>query len=340
MNNNYDERYEIRLARKNDIPDIMSFIEKHWKSGHIMARDRDLFEYEFLEEDGSVNFVLAIDKEKGSIECLNGFLKASHDKEHLDIWGSIWKVLDENMGMLGVEIIRRREILTGCRCDLDVGNNPKTAIPILKVLLKRHTAKMNHYYRLAEINDYRIAKVERRPQKVAYRHQYKVIRINNLAELTNRFDCEKYIEITPYKDMWYINHRFFMHPIYDYLLYGIEDEQGEVNALMVLRNQEYDGRVAIRFVDYIGEARLLAGTGQFFEELLRVENVEYVDFYCLGLDEKYVEEAGFSLVAEGDNNIIPNYFSPFCQENIDIWVDSSYPDSRFFKADADQDRPN
>lgn len=51
-------------------------------------------------------------------------------------------------------------------------------------------------------------------------------------------------------------------------------------------------------------------------------------------------EAGFVEVNEEDGNIIPNYFEPFVQENIDIWVDSRDDNSLFTKADADQDRPN
>ena len=95
--NEYDERYEIRIAQKKDIPGIMDFIQHHWREDHIMATNRAFFEYEFLEEDGTVNFILAIDKTKGTIEALNGVLKASHDSNHLDIFGSFWKSLRGSM---------------------------------------------------------------------------------------------------------------------------------------------------------------------------------------------------------------------------------------------------
>lgn len=337
---NYDDKYEIRIARESDIADIMLFIENNWKSGHIMARNRALFEYEFLEKDGTVNFVLAIDREKGTIEGLYGFLKASHDMGHLDIWGSIWKVLDGNMLMLGTEIIRRRDALTGCRCGLGVGDNPKTAIPILRTMLKRYTAKMKHYYMLSEIEEFKIAKIAERPNKEKHGKQFNVIKLNNIEEIRDRFIFERFIETRPYKDLWYINHRFFEYPIYKYGVYGIEDEQGVVNALIVLRNQEYQDRVAVRFVDYIGESRLLSGTSQFFEDILSDNRCEYVDFYCNGIEEEYIRNAGFTLLTDNDPNIIPNYFSPFCQQNIDIWVDSSDKNAVHFKADADQDRPN
>jgi hypothetical protein len=338
--NIYDEHYEIRIANKNDIDSIMKFIGEHWKQGHIMATNRSFFEYEFLEDDGTVNFTLAIDKEKGTIEGLEGFLKASHNNDCLDIWGTIWKVLDGNIGMLGTEIIKRRKQLTKCRCDLDVGSNPKTAIPVFKVLLKRYTAKMNHYYMLSKCDDYKIAKIEYFPTQHTSSCNYNVIKLNNIKDVKKSFNPEKYIGCTPYKDYWYIEHRFFEHPIYKYELFGIENE-GIVDAIIVLRYQEYDGRLAVRFVDYIGDRKLISGTGAFFKKIIESDaRIEYIDFYCAGIDEKYVIDAGFTLLSDNDQNIIPNYFEPFLRENIDIWVDSPFEDSLFTKADDDQDRPN
>ncbi|WP_042705982.1 hypothetical protein [Methanomicrobium mobile] len=338
--NNYDEQYEFRVANRNDISDIMCFIEKYWKTDHVMAQNRDFFEYEFLEEDGTVNFILAIDKKKGTIECLNGFLKASHDAEHLDVWGSFWKVLEGNMGMLGAELIRRRKELTKCRCDLDVGDNPKTAIPVLKVLLKRYTTKMVHYYILSEQKTYKIAKVSYLPEKKKGSCCYNVVRFFCIEELMERFDTSQYIHSTPYKDHWYINHRFFEHPVYDYEVYGIEKD-GRIGALFVLRNQPYDDRVAIRLVDYIGDKSLIEGIGSFLENYLaQSDKNEYIDFYCAGIDEELILSAGFVSLKDGDENIIPNYFGPFVQDNIDIWVDSRDNNSLFMKADGDQDRPN
>lgn len=334
-----DEKYEIRLACKADIPDIMEFIGKNWKAGHIMAINRDFFEYEFLEEDGRVNFILAIDRNKGTIEGLNGFLKASHDKNYLDIWGSIWKVLPGNMLFLGTEIIKRYVSLTGCRTIMGVGSNPRTAIPIFDRILKMYTGKMKHYYMLADRNDFIIAKVNKHPSVKINESTACMIRFRTIEEMEHRIDLKKYHDCIPYKDAWYIEHRFFKHPIYHYDVYGIEFD-GNVDAVIVLRKQEYRERIAIRFVDYIGNQTLFAELGSFFWRLLKAENVEYVDFYCDGFPEEPVVAAGFTLLDENDKNIIPNYFGPFLQENIDIWVNSSCDKAIFTKADADQDRPS
>ena len=49
--NKYDERYEIRLANQNDIDSIMEFIDKHWKKDHILSKDKELFKYEYLDDN-------------------------------------------------------------------------------------------------------------------------------------------------------------------------------------------------------------------------------------------------------------------------------------------------
>ena len=50
--------------------------------------------------------------------------------------------------------------------------------------------------------------------------------------------------------------------------------------------------------------------------------------------------AGFCERTENDSNIIPNYFSPYEQRNIEIYVSGNINDGLFCKADGDQDRPN
>ena len=54
--------YNIRFADYEDITTIMRFIDEYWKKGHILARDSELFEWQYVE-DGKVNFVLGFDEE-------------------------------------------------------------------------------------------------------------------------------------------------------------------------------------------------------------------------------------------------------------------------------------
>ena len=73
---------------------------------------------------------------------------------------------------------------------------------------------------------------------------------------------------------------------------------------------------------------------------MKIFHCEYADFYVQGFENQYIFEAGFSERIEGDENVIPNYFSPFEQRNIEIYVSGNIEKGLFCKADGDQDRPN
>ncbi len=338
----YDERYEIRLANVNDIEAIMDFIDKEWKKDHVLATSRELFEYEFLEENGDVNFIIAIDRESKQIAAIIGFLKASHDEENMDIWGSIWKVTNDALPLLGVEIIKRKMQITSCRNDITVGSSD-VATKLYKTALRRHVDTMKHYYRLADrdANAFVIATVNNKTcaNVDAPAKKGKVRLLNNIEELQACYDLTKNKLTVPYKDVWYINHRYFNHIAYKYNVCAIEVDD-VVEAIFIYRIQRYQGKNAIRIMDYIGNQMAFGTIKEYFDELLADPDNEYIDFYCLGMDEIYLNQAGFVKRDENDSNIIPNYFSPFVSKNIDIVVNSTDPNTMYFKADADQDRPN
>ncbi len=343
--NKYDVRYDIRLAKPSEIFDIMEFIGTHWKKEHIMAVDQKLFEYEFLEGE-TVNIILAIDKNTKTIEAIAGFLKCSHtsDRKKLDMWGSFWKVNDskKNMTFLGVELIKRLITMFHCRTHLGIGINSNTTLPIRKIAFKEKTAKMKHYYCLnPQIEEFKIAVIKcRNYRKISDDiKKTKCIEFFSIDEIKKCFNIEA-LDTIPYKDFWYINKRFFHHPYYSYQVYGLYNDQNNITALLVTRVVEQLQHKVLRIVDYIGEQKLFSGLGILFYDLMIEKHYEYIDFYTFGFEESYILDAGFLLKVEEDMNIIPNYFEPFLQENIDIWVRYTDEDTLFCKADGDQDRPN
>lgn len=343
--NKYDERYEIRLARSTDIDAIMTFLDEHWKKGHILSTDRTLFEYEFADGD-AVHMMLAIDKNEGTIEALTGFLPCSHttDKSKMDVWGSFWKVNDShpNITFLGVEIMKRLIQQLDCRTHLGIGVNPNTALPIRKATFHEKTAKMEHYYLLnPNTYDFKVAVIQNRPAPANLSEhlscEYK--EFHSVAEIRPLFDIEK-LDVIPYKDFWYLNKRFFEHPYYDYHVYGLKNAQNEVRALLIGRIVSQNDRLIFRIVDYIGDQTLFADSGAMFQTFFQQNNYEYIDFYTFGFDETSILAAGFTKKDEQSKNIIPNYFGPFVQENVDIYVRYVKEGTLFCKADGDQDRPN
>lgn len=341
--NRYDDKYQIRLANKADIKDIMDFIECNWKSGHILGKNRSFFEYEFLENDETLNFIIAINKETKCLEGIFGFIPSATSKENRDLWGSIWYVKPGNMMLLGVELFKRLEILVQCRYHLGIGANPNTTIPIVEKYLNRKIGRMKHYYILSNdsIENFKVAKINYLPQKnnIVMKKNISVISIENREIIKSYFKNNADRIQIPNKDFNFINKKYFNHPTYKYQVFGIKNDN-EIKALLICRTQECNSKKIYRIIDYIGDRKFLSYLGNFFEELMLKNSYEYIDFYCYGFEDEYLKNAGFMDVIEGDKNIIPNYFYPFIQKNIDIWVHSPIENVLYCKGDGDQDRPN
>ncbi len=340
----FDDKYSVRLATEDDIDAIMAFIGKYWSPGHLMSKDRKYFEYEFLI-DGQVNFVIAVDRATNTIQGIRGLLFSSYHKEKRDYWGSLWKANtgDGNYPLLGTEIRKRTESLIECRHNLGVGQNINTTM-IVGSRFKKQIVRLNHFYRLnPEINDFKIAVIKNDFSAMFSSLSDSVVaeRVTDIETLKSKFNIEA-IDAIPYKDNRFIRHRYFDHPWYDYQLYLLSHKGKKASALMVMRQVEAAGAHALRIIDYIGDQSAMAGLGSFFDNAVRENNCEYVDFYVYGFNPEYLHAAGFkNRYDDNDENVIPNYFEPFVQNNKDM--------SGFFdigskvticKGDGDQDRPN
>lgn len=339
--NNINNIYEIRIAFKSEIDIIMSFIKKEWNENHILANNKDFFEYEFLNGE-YVNFVIALHRINGSLDGIIGFNPASKDKEHLDIWGVMWKVKDNlEVPFLGIELMKQLIKLTKCRTEIGVGANLKTSIPLLKLMLGFRIDKMDHYYYLSNREKYIIAIiVEKKKNRMIKDTKVSICDIHTRKDMNNAKEIFENKKVIPYKDIDYIEKRFLRHPIYQYIVKGILNSDGKIGAILIMREVEYNSTKVLRIVDYIGEHYLFSKLANIFQKMIEDYNYEYIDFYTKGMKEEYILNAGFQKHTEDDLNIIPNYFEPLVQENIDIWVNSSSNEGIFFKADGDQDRPN
>lgn len=342
--NKFDERYEIRLGRADDIENIMKFIDENWKKGHILARDRKLFEYEFSDGE-QVNMVLAIERDTNELQGILGFLYCSKtpDVRKRDIWGSLWKVKNEknNIPFLGVELAKRVYKLTGCRMHIGSGANPNTTIPLRKLFFGDIAGKMKQYYCLnPNISEYEIAKINKfNSNKFIQKSRLtEIVPLLTFMEFKKFYNIEQ-LDAYPYKDNWYIQKRYFKHPYYGYKLWGLKTKSKN-EAVVIGRIVEVLGKKILRIVDYIGNHQIFEETGQFWRQLMQENNYEYIDFLEYGINDEILINAGFVLRQEDDVNIIPNYFEPFLQENVDIWVHYKLEGTTFFKGDCDQDRPN
>lgn len=144
-----------------------------------------------------------------------------------------------------------------------------------------------------------------------------------------------------YKSIRYYLNRFFRHPVYQYDIYGVFS-RNSIQCILVTRLCRTGGACCIRIVDFIGKEEGILGIYRLLKDLLYEKNAEYLDFVVAGRNESLLLNAGFQ--KKQGKMVLPHYFEPFLLKNVEL----SYafktvsPDAAkiFYKADADQDRPN
>lgn len=330
-------QHTIRFATLSDVDAIMNFINLHWKKEHILATNKDFFLYEYADDE-KLNFVVATDNFSNEIVGLCGFIKNTKELSNSDIWGALWKVIKTSNPMLGINILEFLNEKSGCKSFSSSGISKKT-IPIYD-FLRYKTGKLNQYYKLNNKDNFHIAVVNEKIILAFNKNcNYTLQPLDNfqvVKHILNEIDNKT---VFPYKDNWYIEKRYFNHPIYKYQVFGIKNEQ--TNSIVVAREIQQNGAKILRIVDFIGNTADISCIGQELQNLMDKNDYEYIDFYCSGIENKILNDAGFKLKDDTDLNCIPNYFEPFIQENVTIYYfttnEAIFP---IFKADGDQDRPS
>lgn len=333
-----DDLVTFTGATLDDVDEIMGFIKKYWNENHILANDKEFFLYEFKNGD-KLNYFLARSKEDGKILASLAMYPTclEPDTPVMDMSSGMFKVADDcKIPMIGTEMLRRSRDYYNVRNYTGNGANPKTALIVAERALKEKCGKLKHYYMLADIDEYHIATInEKRILKIEADEQKVLYKIQTIEEFTERIDEQEYLNRVPYKDLKYIKKRYFDHPIYDYVMYGIEGK-----AVLVTREVHEGDRKILRIVDILGNPEMIRFVGKSLRKLSDSNSYEYIDIYEYGIADDAMSKAGFVMLKDDDKNIIPNYFEPFVRSNVDIYFHCNYDNPYVFKADGDQDRPN
>lgn len=327
---------EIRRAVYEDIPKIMNFIDEHWKKGHILARDRSFFEWQFLDGD-KVNVFLGVDSDSGKIYGMQGIIRYN-SSANPDTSGSIWKVIKSGNPRLGMDIADYTYATLCIRYIIGAGLSEK-AIKLGR-LLGGVPIAMDHYYRLGDCEDYKIAAIKNkeipRVEDSGFR-LYPVLSVEEMKQVISEKELESHIMS---KDYGYIQRRYFEHPVYRYDVWKILDPDGKAYSILITREEEQYDKKICKIIDYYGDVRYLGQITTALDQMIRENGYEFVDVYSHGVDTTLYEQAGFLKCDEGCKNIIPNYFHPFEQKNVVIkLMDPKLEGLRLFRGDGDQDRP-
>lgn len=332
------EKVYIKQAEKKDIDKIVEFIKENWYiKNHVFVRERSVFNDQHVIND-KVNFVIGVGEETEKIYGVCGYT-ISNLTEQPEVYPSLYQTIKSSNTMLGIDLMKELQILTNAKCLMSPGIRYNTKV--LYDFLGYRTGVMDHYYRIADQQEYKIAKIEEKiiPDVNVKGYTFKLFK--NIEEVKDIFKFEKFRERIPYKDAWCVNHRFFENVGYQYKVYGIIKDDGSCTAIFAGRDIKYNGATIFKVVDYIGNDEDIAYCSSAFDKLIKEYQYEYIDIYEHGMPDKYMERAGFVKIRKNDVNIIPQYFEPFEQKNIDIYYYTSNMEGcHLFRADGGQDRPN
>ncbi len=325
----------IRFAEENDIDDIMLFIDLNWKKGHILGNNKNFFHYEHLDGE-RVSYAIA-KNDNGDIEGILGYIP--YGKTNRDIMTVMWKVLRTSDPSLGLNLFKFIKDNADVRIMASPGSNPK--LRGLYKYLGYDFGEMTQWYRLSNKEEFHIASIYDNSIPTSHCPSFKYRVFSDWNDFAYSFDYTGYIKSNPkpLKEMWYIKKRYFDHPIYKYIIAGLVNQDEKIVTAIILRKVEKDMSCAIRFIDCIGNINDIKYSTKALDEIMDKYNAEYVDCYEVGVNEEVFLQSGWKKT-KSTNNIIPNYFSPFVKENINIYYFSSDSDIVLFKGDGDQDRPN
>lgn len=312
----------------------MLFLDKHWKQGHILARDLTLMNYLHQNPNGDYNIVLS-----GSANDITGFLgiiPTYHYDPALapekDAWLAIWK----NVGEPGEGLSLFQEATSRFETVGSIGINSKVA-KLYNIL----------GFQLGELKQYYIPNQNCKEFRIANLPPGESPEADLKAELTiltpeemKKTGVKGFYH--PLKSLTYFENRYVKHPYYKYLFLGVRNSAAtSYCGIIVARSIDIIGARCLRIVDVLGDMKSWESIAGAIQQILKETNAEYIDCLNYGLAENIFRKHGFMTADE--QHIIPNYFEPFLQENVIIklaYLNKKNVPYVVFKGDSDQDRPN
>lgn len=348
-------RLSVRFAVLEDSPALIEFVRDHWSENHIFVRNSEVFSWQYAQEDGRLNMVLAEQENEDGVKIILGvlgFIPLGRFDPALgdgDVLLALWKVRDDiappGLGLRFLKLIQARL-------------QPKVigAIGISDMVKPIYRALG---YTVDQLSQWALFNLEFKgrcaiagnvpddafePSGVAS-SSLGLVPVDgpDSEEMAGAIDTIASLQ-SPKKSWAYVLARYIEHPWYDYSLRVVE-RGGRPVALVVWRMVECNGSRILRIVDIIGDTGWLSDSAQLLRAELASANAEYIDIMQTGTPGEVLARGGFVGPERYPDLILPNYFSPFEARNIHIHLAyrAFRPDAaplRLYRADSDQDRPN
>ena len=332
---------EVRFAISSDVFRISSFIHAHWSQGHVLSRDRELFEYMYLENDGRLNFVVAFEPQSEDLIAILGYIPS--DALHSRISLSMWKARsDARLRKYKAGLAVLRFLINALKPKSIFSTGISEDTQDFYSFLGYSCDVMNHHVIVNnEVKDFRIIK---NPPQISFEFRTSEIMLSSLMTISTKEELRNHAAGLGFsatlKDIDYLCHRYIDHPRFKYEIRSVQLDKKTIGILVFRRSYAKD-RSCMRIIDVIGdELCLKSAILPLIQEML-TNGDEYIDLLSWGLDDPQVKEMGFLNCQDIPSCIVPEYFSPFSQTNVDRFLFTNLPETEiFYKGDGDQDRPN
>jgi hypothetical protein len=338
----------IRRCQAADVPDVLAFLDSHWKPGHIFTRDRGLFDWQYARNDRPGEYTIAIARRDtdGALVGMLGYLPTRRFDPALAgdnaIWLALWKVREDIAGgPVGLSLLTD---VTGGEPHASIGviGFQPPAAAIYKAL-KFEVGELNHYVLPnPDVSNFSLASFEQPPRRPVPDTDLTAVPVDDATFDTTAAELDLGSRNTkvPRKTPAYFRSRFLQHPRYRYASFVVQRNRRPA-ALLAMRVATLGDRCALRVVDYLGADDLIVGIGRLVLEEVRRVGAEYADVHNWGIEPALFEAAGFTRIDPGGPDIVPDHFEPFERRNAPVrFALKTDRPAVLFKGDGDQDRPN
>ena len=333
----------IRSLEFQELGMFRDFIKEYWQKDHIFVKHPFFFDW---QHKGSQTYNCMSAFQKGELVGVFCFIPLCHYDSRLStnqIFMALFRALSDCE--IGVGYRLYKSVLEEYEPEFIAGTTfSSTMIPYWKGQ-GFAVQTMDHYVALSPfLNNFKIAKVPK-DLKIQFQEVEPEISFHKVSkkDLDEINSDGLYSHQWPLKSDTYIKNCYMNHPVYKYEVYAIS-KNNELLALCVIRPILIDNTVVLRFVDFVGSNEVFHVLNEFVMNIIKIYNAEYIDIYSLGIPSLLLQKAGFIKRKKLKGVIIPNYFEPIVNKNMDVicgykTMQPQIP-VRLFKADADLDRPS
>lgn len=288
------------------------------------------------------NFIVAHHRESGKFHGVLGLISPNFyvDREISvgdDLWLAIWKVDKElsESSSLGLDLLDFAVQKFEPKSVSAIGINESVAL--LYRIMGFKVAKMNHWF---------VPNFEARKSKLMSGAYSRDVPSQDSRASARWMDIESEHTVANLlsgrsgrANSNYITARYLKHPVFQYRLVGVYEDNQSVLALAVGREVSVGGAKAFRLTELLVSEENDSRFGAVFQPFMLSNGYDYIDFVEFGFDEGVIKSLGF--VKSREDLYVPHLFDPFVAERREVTI--AYRSERPFvctKGDSDLDRPN